>query len=102
MIYVNQQQLDHIRYLVEQSAQGNHILFDPETVKRVSKQNRSDLEKDRTEVAEKLLEQIILCTTIEQKKLFISNLDRKTQDDVARVFLKIVANTAQEHQGYSH
>lgn len=102
MIYVNQNQLDQVQYLVDQSARGNHILFDADTIKRISRLPKADLEDDRTEIAEKLLEQLILCPTLQQKKMFLANLDKHTHDDVARVFLNIVANTAQERQDFNH
>lgn len=35
MIYVNQKQLDQVEYILEQSAIGNHILFDVEDIRQV-------------------------------------------------------------------
>lgn len=103
MIYVNQEQLDQVKYLLRQSALGNHLLFDERTLIRVAdrlgvKESRSD----RLENAERLLEQMILRPTISSKRAFLETLDAETYDDVARVYFNIVQNTAHEHQGFNH
>ena len=36
MIYVSQEQLDQVNYLLAQSALGNHLLFDDSTIRRVA------------------------------------------------------------------
>lgn len=103
MIYVNQEQLDQVKYLLEQSAQGNHLLFDENTIRRIAPQlGRKEERSERLERAEKLLEQMILCPSISSKRNFLENLDSETYDDVARVYFNIVQNTAQENQGFSH
>jgi hypothetical protein len=104
MIYVNQEQLDQVKYLLEQSAKGNHLLFDCRTIHRIAyrigkEENRAD---GRLQRAEALLEQLILRPTISSKKAFLETLDPDTHDDVARVYFNIVQNSAQEHQGFSH
>jgi len=100
MIYVNQEQLDQVKYLLEQSAAGNHILFHTDTIKRVLRKKRREPHKERIEQAEKLLEQMILCPSISTKKVFLENLDSQTYEDVLHVYLNIVQNTAQESQIY--
>ncbi len=101
MIYVNQEQLDQVKYLLEQSALGNHILFHSDTIKTVMKQKKSEAqEKIRVEMAEKQLEKMILCPSISTKKAFLETLDKETYEDVLRVYLNIVQNTAQESQNY--
>lgn len=103
MIYVNQEQLDQVKYLLEQSAQGNHLLFDGLTIKRIAERiGQTEARNERLEKAEHLLEQMILRPTLAAKKAFLDNLDRETYDDVARVYFNIVQNSAQEKQGFSH
>ena len=102
MIYVSQEQLDQVKYLLKQSAQGNHLLFDDRTVRRVAEGLGKNGRDERVEKAEALLEQMILRPTIKAKKDFLEGLDPLTHDDVARVYFNIVQNTAQEHQGFSH
>ncbi len=103
MIYVNQEQLDQVKYLLEQSALGNHLLFNEGTIRRIAPHLGKQVERDaRIERAEKLMEQMILCPSISSKKHFLETLDAETYDDVARVYFNIVQNTAQENQGFSH
>lgn len=103
MIYVNQEQLDQVKYLLEQSALGNHLLFDRNTIQRLGTDAPPAGERsERVERAEKLLEQMILRPTLAGKLDFLASLETATRDDVARVYFNIVQNTAQEHQGFSH
>jgi hypothetical protein len=103
MIYVSQEQLDQVKYLLEQSAIGNHLLFDEKTIRRIAARvGRNENRDERLERAEHLLEQMILRPTIASKRIFLESLDAQTYDDVARVYFNIVQNTAQENQGFSH
>ncbi len=103
MIYVNQDQLDQVKYLLEQSAQGNHLLFDETTLRRVAPRiGHQEKRSERVEKAERLLEQMILRPSIASKRAFLEALDPEVYDDVARVFFNIVQNTVQEKQGFSH
>lgn len=99
MIYVSQEQLDQVNYLLAQSALGNHLLFDHHTLRRVL----PDLIPVETrtpavEKAEKLLEQMILRPSIGAKKAFLESLSPELHDDVARVYFNIVQKTASETQ----
>lgn len=103
MIYVSQEQLDQVKYLLEQSAIGNHLLFDERTIRRIANRiGQSETRNERLEKAEHLLEQMILRPTISSKRAFLEGLDEQTYEDVARVYFNIVQNTAQENQGFSH
>jgi hypothetical protein len=103
VIYVNQEQLDQVKYLLEQSAQGNHLLFDERTLRRVAwRIGQPEARNEMVEKAEGLLEQMILRPSIASKKAFLESLDPEVYDEVARVFFNIVQNTAQEKQGFSH
>ena len=106
MVYVDDNQLDQVQYLLEQSSIGNHILFDNETIKRVAPNNKcdakTDIEIEVQENAERLMEELILCPSIDSKLTFLANLDRRTYDEVASVYLSIVENTAQENHRFVH
>jgi hypothetical protein len=99
MIYVNEKQLDQVKYLLEQSAQGNHILFDLNTIRDIALSKKKE-NPDRVEKAEKLLEQMILCPTIAAKRAFLEDLDEDTYLDVAKVFLNVVQNTLRDTQEF--
>ncbi|RZA05128.1 MAG: hypothetical protein EOP11_13510 [Proteobacteria bacterium] len=99
MIYVSQEQLDQVNYLLSQSALGNHLLFDQHTLRRVLPNlSVSTIRSPEVEKAEKLMEQMILRPTIGAKKAFLESLSPELHDDVARVYFNIVQNTARETQ----
>jgi hypothetical protein len=103
VIYVNQDQLDQVKYLLQQSAQGNHLLFDEKTLRRIAPRiGQQETRSERVEKAEHLLEQMILRPSISSKRAFLEALDPELYDEVARVYFNIVQNTAQENQGFSH
>lgn len=101
MIYVNKEQLDQVKYLLEQSSKGCHLLFDQKTILRVAPLIDGS-ESARTPKAEELMEQLILKPTLAGKKAFLDALDPNTYDEVAKLYLTIAQNTAQENQGFSH
>lgn len=99
MIYVSQEQLDQVNYLLAQSALGNHLLFDQHTLRRVLPGlSPAESRTPEVEKAEKLLEQMILRPSISAKKAFLESLSPELHDDVARVYFNIVQNTARETQ----
>ena len=103
MIYVNQEQLDQVKYLIHQSALGNHLLFDEKTLRRIAPRvGQQEARTEKVEKAEHLLEQMILRPSISSKRAFLESLDPEIYDEVARVYFNIVQNTAQENQGFSH
>ena len=103
MIYVNQDQLDQVKYLLKQSSLGNHLLFDEKTLRRIAPRiGQPETRNERVEEAEQLLEQMILRPSLGSKRAFLEGLDPETYDEVARVYFNIVQNTAQENQGFSH
>lgn len=103
MVYVNDDQLEQVQYLLEQSTNGNHLLFDNNTIKRIARSHElNEEEKERVEAAESLLEQLILCPTIEAKKSFLSELDEVTYNDVVRVYINVLHNTIADSHHYVH
>jgi hypothetical protein len=103
MIYVNQDQLDQVHYILEQSANGNHLLFSSETIKRLAYKTMGEPESRlRLENGERLLEQMILKPNLTLKKEFLEALDTDSFEDVVRVYFNIVQNTAQETQSFKH
>jgi hypothetical protein len=103
VIYVNQDQLDQVKYLLRQSAQGNHLLFDEKVLRRIAPRiGQPEARDELVKKAEHLLEQMILRPSISSKRAFLEELDPETYDEVARVYFNIVQNTVAENQGFSH
>lgn len=103
MIYVNQDQLDQVHYLLEQSANGNHLLFSSDTIKSFAKKRGlHEADKIRVERGEKLMEQMILCPNLTLKKEFLEKLDSDSFECIVQVYFNIVQNTAKETQSLRH
>ena len=98
MITVSKRQLEQVQYLIEQSIQGNHVLFDVENVRRILRRN---LDSDMAGV-ESLIEKMILEPTIERKRAFLESLDRRTYERVVRTYFNIVENNLLESKGALH
>ena len=93
MIYVSKHQLNQVEYLIHQSIQGNHLLFDVETVRRVF---RADISDKPEKPVEDLIEHLILEPTLEKKRAFLEGLDRSTFVRVVRTYFNIVENNLVE------
>src|SRR4051794_32132296 len=89
MIHVSRSQMDQVEYLIRQSIQGNHVLFEPETVKYVLSLAIPVSDEDAYSV-EPHLERIIAEPTLEKKRAYVQALDRKTFETLIRTYFKIV------------
>lgn len=103
MIYVSEDQLEQVEYLIGQSIQGNHVLFDPDTIKRVFTAfiGEDVCEKDAYGV-EHHIERMILQPTLSQKRAYLERLDRKTFELVVRTYFNIVENSLFEQCEVKH
>ncbi len=115
MIYVNQKQLDQVEYILQQSAQGHHILFENDEIRRVFEtarltirtefeprpQRKLDGKGEPTE-AEKHIENLILQPSIVSKKNYLENLTPEMFQDVVRTYFSIVENNIFEGMEFSH
>ncbi len=106
MIYVSKDQLDQVEYLIQQSIQGNHVLFDSETVLRVLREphaptsGSSDLEESYS--VEHHLERLIEQPSLEKKRAYLDGLDTETYARVVRTYFNIVENNLYESAEVRH
>lgn len=105
MIYVSEDQLSQVEYLIQQSLHGNHVLFDLECVREIFERNVnrscSFVEEDAYEV-EPLIEKLILQPTLQQKRAFLEALDTETLERVVRTYFNIVENNLYESSKEKH
>jgi hypothetical protein len=102
MINVTKEQLTAVEYLLSQSAQGNHILFDPELVRRAfSEASRPMTEQEAYEV-EHHIEKIIELEGMHQKKAYLEALDIKDLHRVIKTYFNILENNLFETQTQRH
>lgn len=107
MIYVNKDQIKQVEYLLGQSALGNHILFEPETLRRVFENDQDFLSSmqaspDEAYSVEHHIERIIDLPTLAQKRAYLEKLDLTTHDKVVRAYFNIVENSLYENLKEKH
>lgn len=98
MIYVSPSQLKQVEYLIEQSIQGNHVLFTHDDLKRVFRPEnpRTVSDEDSYEV-EHHIERLILLPSLTQKRIYLERLDSDTFEKVLRTYFNIVENNLFEN-----
>lgn len=92
MIYVNQKQLDQVKYLLEQSTRGFHVLFEPQTIRKAFDLSEYHSDETDDDSAEKHIENLILQPTLVSKRAYLENLDSDTYLQVVRTYFSIVEN----------
>jgi hypothetical protein len=95
MIHVSKHQLAQVEYLIEQSANGNHVLFDTNELRRVfeyAEASRFTLsEKDAYEI-EPFIERLLEEPTLERKRAYLEGLEQPVFDRVVMTYFSIVEN----------
>jgi hypothetical protein len=92
VIYVNEKQLEQVEYLIQQSVNGNHVLFSADEVRRVFETN-SEVSTGESYQVEHHIEKIMEQPTLTQKRIYIETLDSGTLDLVIRTYFNIVENS---------
>lgn len=101
MIYVSKEQLSQVEYLIAQSIQGNHILFDADTVRSVFNSD-SNLALDESYSVEHHIERLIVQSTLEEKRAYLDHLDSATFNKVVKTYFNIVENNLYETAEVRH
>lgn len=105
MIQVSQDQLEQVQYLIKQSSQGNHVLFDQNLIReafQVIEPLDDDDELELDEITEKHIEQIIAQPTLRRKRAYLDRLNRPELLKVVQVYFNIVENDIFEKKGVTH
>ena len=107
MIYVNQNQLDQVEYLIEQSIKGFHVLFDNEGIREAFLKIEAGAERAveagaerANEAIAKHIESMILQPTLVAKKAYLESLNSPVYLRVVRMYFSIVENNIYESLKY--
>ena len=98
-------QLDHIEYLLAQSAQGIHFLFDHKAIAKIlSKPVDGDdfFTFENINKVQAILTEFIQKTTIRAKREYLSSLNAETYELLIRTYFNIVENTVFKASKYRH
>lgn len=106
MIYVEKAQLDQIEYLLGQAVQGNHVLFDPDLLRRAfgmpGSLERAPLSEEAAYAVEPHLEKLLALPTLPQKRAYVERLDPATLEHVVLAYFNILENTLYENITVRH
>ncbi len=104
-VYLDEKQIDSLKMILDQSQVGIHLLFDNKFISEVFKEDfQEDLffTVDNLVNAQEDLIRLIKAQTIEQKKDFISKLNRGQQSRLVRAYFYIIENDIKQNQIRPH
>lgn len=97
VIVVSEEQLKQVEYLLQQSRQGNHVLFDQASVRAVfNRKGGAPISDEEAHAVEHHIERVILLPTLAQKRIYLEKLDFDTYAAVVRTYFTIVENNLLE------
>ncbi len=105
MAYIDKEQLDQVEFLFSQSAQGFHLLFENEEIRRILSRPTEDLDFfsfENVDRIQKLLGDFITKTTLQAKRDFLEKLDTETYELLLRTYFNIVENSIYEQDLLKH
>jgi hypothetical protein len=102
MITVSKDQLDTVEYLLQQSAQGNHVLFDVDTVRHVFTLPAKPMNEQEAYEVEHHIEKLIAAGTLDKQKAYLENLSEDLLFRVVKTYFNILENNLFETQTVRH
>ena len=106
MIEVSEQKLSQIRYLLTQSMQGNHLLFEPAALRKVfikdKRRGISLLEADEARHIEEHIERMMSLPSLSKMCQYLDELDSKSYEWVVRTYFHIVESNIAENEEMRH
>ena len=102
MITVSQEQLDTVEYLMEQSAQGNHVLFSPALVRQVFENPPLSMSTIQAEEVGQHIEKMITMESLESQKDYLDQLPKIMLYHVIKTYFNIVENNLFKNGSIRH
>ncbi len=98
MIYLSEAQLSQVDYLIQQSIQGHHPLFDPEVIRRTfgGRWKFREISDEDAYAAEPLLERLMNFTSLQEKRAYLEGLENSELEKVILTYFNIVENNLYE------
>jgi hypothetical protein len=105
VIQIEADKLQEIEYLLSQSVQGLHHLFDNEIIANILKTPTEDIDFfniDNIKKVQGILSDFIAQKTMVEKQRFLKNLDKKSYELLVRTYFNIVDNAVLESSKFKH
>lgn len=94
MITIDESQAHQVKYLLEQAIQGNHILFEPQLLKRALARPVPSIEQSYA--VEHHVEKLFTLPGLAAKRAYLERLDQETLDVVVKTYFNVVENRLAE------
>lgn len=104
-VYLNDNQIENLKMILNQSKAGHHLLFDHELISQVYKE---DFDEDEFFTVENLVKaqedliKLIQMPNTAQKKTFLSSLDPHRLTRIVRAYFYIIENEIKLDQSRLH
>lgn len=102
MITVSQEQLETVEYLLNQSAQGNHILFDLDLVRDVFSRIGLPMSEEQAYEVEHHIEKLMALPDVQKQKAYVDRLPEEILHRVIKTYFNIVENNVFESTQVRH
>ena len=105
VIQISADKLSEIEYLLSQSIQGLHLLFDNRIIGEILRRPTEDLDFfnfDNVKRVQGILSDFISQKTIQEKQKFLKDLDEESYELLVRTYFNIVDNAILESSKFKH
>jgi len=102
LISVSEKQLKEVEYLISQSIQGNHLLFQPEEIRQAFDGVCELQDGNGKNNVDSHIELLISQPNIIRKRAYIEGLDTGTLRRVIKTYFSIVETNMTEGSKYKH
>jgi len=105
VIQISADKLSEIEYLLSQSIQGLHLLFDNKIIGKILKTPTEDIDffsMDNVKRVQGILGDFISQKSIVEKQRFLKNLDEESYELLVRTYFNIVDNAILESAKFRH
>jgi hypothetical protein len=95
-------QIDQIEYLLFQSAQGLHFIFDHSNVSDVLRRTEGELEATKADKVQSLLSKLLDRKSMVEKRSYIESLAKDDYELLVRAYFQLVDKTILAHSTLKH
>lgn len=102
MIYVPRERLQEVEYLIGQSIQGHHLLFDADWLRTALVGADAPFREEEGYAVEPHIERLIELGSFREKRAYLERMDPHTLRQVIRTYFHIVENNLFEASKTPH
>lgn len=101
----HEEQLEQIEYLLYQSTQGIHFMFDNSDIAQAMSRGHDEkafFTNENMEKVQGLLSRFLECPSMQEKKLFLERLPSEEYELLIRAYFQLVEKTILAHSNIRH